>query len=118
MAKKVSPVNMKTTRNVLYSALGVVGFVSLSGCSTVGTLSDAKTENKIYCGTTELIDHKCIGGACFDFPLSLIADTLLLPVTIPWTLINQPDNEQRITAPDSAAQKLKNGAAQPAVDLY
>lgn len=69
---------------LLFSALPVL----ITGCTTLITLSEAETKNKIYSGTIRQADLKCGHGTCFDFPFLLIADTALLPVTIPWTVFN------------------------------
>ncbi|MBS0354792.1 MAG: YceK/YidQ family lipoprotein [Proteobacteria bacterium] len=68
----------------LFSALPVF----FTGCTTLITLSEPETKNKIYSGTVRQADLKCGHGTCFDFPFSLIADTALLPLTIPWTVFN------------------------------
>ena len=60
----------------------------LSGCGTILTLSESETKNKVYSGTIRHLELKCAHAVCLDFPLSLVADTVVLPVTIPWSLIN------------------------------
>lgn len=69
----------------------------LIGCATSGTLAEPETKNKIYSGTIRHFELKCAHAVCLDFPFSLVADTLLLPITIPWTIVNfvweDPDEE-------------------------
>lgn len=65
----------------------------LMGCATAITLSEPETRNKVYSGTVRQVDLGCAHGTCLDFPFSLIADTLLLPITIPWTLVNFADGK-------------------------
>lgn len=62
--------------------------VPLVGCTTLITLGESETRNKIYSGTTRQLALKCAHATCIDFPFSLVADTLLLPITLPWTAIN------------------------------
>ena len=59
-----------------------------AACSTIGTLGENETRNKIYSGTVRQWELGCAHGTCLDFPFSLVADTLLLPFTIPWTVVN------------------------------
>lgn len=62
--------------------------VFLSGCATSQTLSEQDTKNKIYSGTIRNWELKCAHATCLDFPFSIVADTLVLPYTIPKTVIN------------------------------
>jgi uncharacterized protein YceK len=60
----------------------------LFGCATVGTLAEPETTNKIFSGTIRHTELKCAHAVCVDFPFSLVADAVLLPVTIPWSIVN------------------------------
>lgn len=61
--------------------------VILSGCATIGTLGEDQTTNKVYSGTARDFELECFEGTCLDIPFSFIADTVLLPITVPWTLV-------------------------------
>jgi len=69
------------------SILALVGS-ALSSCATIGTLGEPETLNKVYSGTIRDIQLGCAHGTCLDLPFSLVADTVVLPVTIPWSLYN------------------------------
>jgi uncharacterized protein YceK len=77
-------------KDLAVTALLIAG---LCGCATAGTLAEHETRNKIYSGTIRHVELKCAHGVCLDFPFSLIADTVLLPVTIPWSIANRPRAE-------------------------
>ena len=62
--------------------------LSLSGCATIGTLGEPQTRNKVFSGTIRDIELECAHGTCLDLPFSLVADTVVLPATIPWSLYN------------------------------
>jgi uncharacterized protein YceK len=68
----------------------------LSGCTTIGTLSEQDTNNKIFSGTIRQVELKCAHAVCLDFPFSLAADAVLLPVTVPWSVVNfiQSDDKE------------------------
>jgi len=70
----------------------------LMGCTTALTLSEPETRNKVYSGTVRQVDLGCAHGTCLDFPFSLVADTLLLPITIPWTLVNLADGKSETSS--------------------
>jgi len=61
---------------------------ALSGCATIGTLAERQTRNKVFSGTIRHFELGCAHGVCLDFPFSLVADVVVLPVTIPWTVVN------------------------------
>jgi uncharacterized protein YceK len=91
----------------LVSILLVLTIGSLAGCTTLSTLGEEEHNNKIYSGTIRQVELGCGHGVCIDFPFSLVADTVLLPVTIPWSIYN--------TSTDSAkkskdSEELKNFA--------
>jgi uncharacterized protein YceK len=80
--------------------IGILVFLSLTtiqGCATIGTLTEPETKNKIFSGTIRHVDLQCAHAVCLDAPFSLIADTLVLPVTIPWSVYNflKSDEEQK-----------------------
>ena len=68
--------------------LPIISCMYISGCTTIITLSEPETKNKIYSGTVRQIELKCAHGTCLDFPLSFILDTVILPITIPVTIYN------------------------------
>lgn len=69
------------------------------GCSTIVSLGDnERTPNQIYAGTREDLNPHTI----YDLPFSFVADTALLPYTIPRTVYNfhhsddkAPENESK-----------------------
>jgi len=71
------------TRNI---ALVIVSSLLLSGCGTIWALSNNEQwPNQIYAGTrASATGH----STQLDVPFSLIADTLVLPYTIPRTIYN------------------------------
>jgi uncharacterized protein YceK len=81
------------------SVFTTVGFaLALTSCATVGTLSESETKNKVYSGTLRHFELKCAHAVCLDFPFSLLADTLALPVTLPWSLVNLMRSDAAQTA--------------------
>jgi uncharacterized protein YceK len=62
------------------------------------TLSESETKNKVYSGTLRHFELKCAHAVCLDFPFSLLADTLALPVTLPWSLVNLMRSDAAQTA--------------------
>jgi len=74
-------------KNFTYSKLmtATLLILAISGCATIGTLTEPETKNKIFSGSVRHVELKCAHATCLDFPFSLIADVILLPVTIPWT---------------------------------
>jgi uncharacterized protein YceK len=75
---------------------------ALCGCATAGTLAEHETKNKVFSGTIRHVELKCAHGVCLDFPFSLVADTVLLPVTIPWSIANWARAE-----PDGSASETR-----------
>lgn len=69
----------------------------ISGCTTSITLTEPKTKNKIFSGSVRHVELKCAHATCLDFPFSLVADVVLLPVTIPWTAYKYivPDESEK-----------------------
>lgn len=66
----------------------IAALLIMSGCETVFTLKHEDGKNKIYTGTISHINGFCNHGRCLDAPFSFVLDTILLPVTIPWTACN------------------------------
>jgi uncharacterized protein YceK len=66
-----------------------------SGCVTIMTLSEPQPCNKVYSGTIgNLSDGWWLAHSLFmDVPFSLIADTIVLPYTIPKTIVNYAQEE-------------------------
>ena len=62
--------------------------MALAGCATMATLEEKESRNKIYSGTIRHVELKCAHASCLDAPFSVFLDTLLLPVTLPWTAYN------------------------------
>ena len=60
----------------------------LCGCATAMSLTEHERKNKIFSGTIKHAELKCAHAVCLDFPFSLVADAVLLPVTIPWSIVN------------------------------
>jgi len=76
-----------------HSSLVLSAVLLISGCATVGGLFEKRAQNKVYIGTRIHFDLECMYGSCLDFPLSLAADTALLPITIPWSVYNLSHHE-------------------------
>src|SRR6266850_3202781 len=83
--------------------------IVLPSCATIVTLSEDETKNKVYSGTLRHIDLKCGHAVCLDFPFSLVTDTLLLPLTIPWSLIN-------LIKSTNGKSEQSGGASNPTVE--
>jgi uncharacterized protein YceK len=77
---------MLTTRLVI-AALACCPMAFVSGCGTMSALgNDRMWPNQVYAGT-----RAAAGGHAtqLDIPFSVVADTIVLPYTIPRTLHNQ-----------------------------
>ena len=85
-------------KQAIMLSLLILSLLVLSGCATSVTLSEPQTKNKIYSGTIRHFELKCAHGTCLDFPFSLIADTILLPYTIPKTAVSFITNENNDTS--------------------
>jgi uncharacterized protein YceK len=75
-------------KRTLMKGFLVMAAMALSGCATIATLGEPETKNKVFSGTIRHFELACGHGQCVDFPFSLIADTVILPATIPWSIIN------------------------------
>ena len=80
--------------------LALIG--TLSGCGTVGSLVDREQPTKVYAGTRASANSH---GGMLDTPFSLVLDTALLPVTIPWTLVNRLAGREAAQRGGQAAAK-------------
>ena len=68
-----------------------------AGCSSLGGTFFIEEDNKIYIGIRRDVcyihnweEYGCIAPmSAIDFPFSLIMDTILLPYTIPKTLLTE-----------------------------
>lgn len=60
----------------------------MAGCTTIDTISDKNVNNKIFSGTIRHVELACGHAVCIDAPFSFVADVVLLPVTIPWSIYN------------------------------
>lgn len=86
-------------------ALVALFAVALSGCGTIVTLSDSKTwPNQIYAGTRASARGHATQP---DIPFSLVADTLILPYTIPRTIYNIAHQPK----PPGSAQHQPDGSS-------
>ena len=86
------------------ASVGVAVLVVLaSGCGTIATISQAKPEeNLIYSGTRfETSSELAVVHTFPDLPLSVAADTLALPYTIPHSLSGRRGHNSPSTQPSS-----------------
>ncbi len=102
-------------RNLLLQGVLFALLSFLSCCFTIVTVSDEIETNKIYSGTRANIviigssyDHPHGPGPMFrylgllDFPFSLVADTVILPYTIAYTILAQDSTDADSTEADDA----------------
>ncbi|HBS06848.1 MAG TPA: hypothetical protein DEA96_17895 [Leptospiraceae bacterium] len=102
-------------RNLLLQGVLFALVSFLSCCFTIVTVSDEVETNKIYSGTRANIviigssyDHPHGPGPMFrylgvlDFPFSLVADTVILPYTIAYTILAQDFTDPDSAEPDDA----------------
>jgi uncharacterized protein YceK len=87
---------------------------ALSGCITIATLSEPAPCNKIYSGTVgNLTDSWWLAHSlAMDIPFSLIADTVVLPYTIPKTIMNFSQDNPACKA-EVDAQPTVQGSTSP-----
>ena len=85
----------------------------LSGCATSGTLAEPSTRNKVYSGTIRHFELKCAHAVCLDFPFSLVADTVLLPITIPWSIYNVVAKDPDVESPCGPTIRCKRVVGLP-----
>ncbi len=79
----------------------------LAGCATRTTLREDETKNKIYSGTIRHCDLTGWYDTVYDLPFSFVADTVILPYTIPKTIYNYHSEEQE-EAPSQAENTKLN----------
>lgn len=80
--------------------------VTTAGCATIVTLQE-DGRNKIYSGTLRHFDLACAHATCLDFPFSLVADTVILPYTIPLTIYNVASGSDAKQKPADNADDAK-----------
>lgn len=92
--------------------LTLILLVSTVSCSTIYTVRERYPRNKVFSGTIADFGNPWWfwHGGVFDWPFSFIADTVLLPYTIPRTLINysQPGDKWKPASeiPDASLLKV------------
>lgn len=85
--------------NIFVHVLCLAGAISLSSCMSFGHTFFGRTDDIIYRGTRDDIaelsgeNRECCYRppawfAIIDLPFSFILDTLLLPYTVPYTLVH------------------------------
>lgn len=68
--------------------------LALSGCGTLANTFEDEPKNKIYVGVRQdLTEWTFIHGGFLDLPFSFVADTILLPYTVPKTIANYASAE-------------------------
>ncbi|GAA0810990.1 hypothetical protein GCM10009111_02800 [Colwellia asteriadis] len=87
-------------RKFLFFLINIIVLLSTTGCVSIGTLGEKEHNNKVFSGTIRHMELACAHGICVDFPFSLVTDTVLLPVTIPWSIYN--------VSTDSAEKYMKS----------
>jgi uncharacterized protein YceK len=96
----------------------IVGIVLLSGwlhgCATIFTVTEEKPRNKIYSGTMASFSNSWwfIHGGIFDWPFSLVLDTVLLPYTVPKTIVNYCCSDKAVKTKAGQAQQSAAAGAQ------
>jgi uncharacterized protein YceK len=83
----------------------------LSGCATMASSFEEEPKNKIYVGVRQdLTGWTFAHGGFIDLPFSFVADTILLPYTIPKTIANYAAEDKG--APGSAGEdeKVRGGS--------
>jgi uncharacterized protein YceK len=100
--KKIK-VNIMLIKLILRSFALIATITILSGCVTIKTVSEDKPCNKIYSGFIgNVTDGWWLAHSLFlDVPFSFVADTLILPYTIPKTVINYSNKDARCKQPDT-----------------
>jgi uncharacterized protein YceK len=78
--------------------------LALSGCATMANTFEAEPPNKVYVGVRQdLTGWTFIHGGFLDLPFSFVADTILLPYTIPKTIVNYAAQDGPKPAPGNEA---------------
>jgi uncharacterized protein YceK len=94
----------------IFMALGALAMLA-GGCGTMAALGrDEMWPNQVYAGT-----RAAAGGHVtqFDVPFSLVADTLVLPYTIPRSIHNQKHPPATRPAETKAASENERGISAP-----
>jgi uncharacterized protein YceK len=69
--------------------------LALSGCATGVTVFEEDPDNLVYSGARRDLDGWAFAhGGFIDMPFSFVADTVLLPYTIPRTIWNHATAEE------------------------
>lgn len=100
-----------TWRAVRRCLLALPVLMTLAGCATMATLEEKESRNKIYSGTIRHVELKCAHASCLDAPFSVFLDTLLLPVTLPWTAYNYLAADQASKPPERVEEENNHPAA-------
>jgi uncharacterized protein YceK len=80
--------------------------LALSGCATMAGTFEAEPPNKIYIGVRQdLTEWTLIHGGFLDLPFSFIADTILLPYTIPKTIANYAADDHEPVSDGAKGEK-------------
>ena len=75
--------------------------LAVSGCATTVTVFEEDPDNLIYSGTRRDLDGWAFAhGGFIDLPFSFVADTILLPYTVPRTIWNHATGEEEKQEPD------------------
>jgi uncharacterized protein YceK len=92
-------------RQPLVTATVIVLALALSGCATTVTVFEEDPDNLVYSGARRDLDGWVfIHGGFLDLPFSFVADTVLLPYTIPRTIWKHaPDGEE--AEPDGGGEE-------------
>jgi uncharacterized protein YceK len=99
--------------------IAVLGLLPMTGCCTLNSLAGPEVPGvtKVYGGVKSglfLLGEPSLGAwmaaVMIDLPLSAIADTVLLPVTIPMELLKE--KEAPPSVPDSREPTLSDPASE------
>lgn len=83
--------------------------LALSGCGTLANTFEEEPKNKIYVGVRQdLTGWTFAHGGFIDLPFSFVADTILLPYTIPKTIANYAADEDGGAGQEGTDQEAEN----------
>lgn len=83
--------------------------LALSGCATMANTFEEEPKNKIYVGVRQdLTGWTFAHGGFIDLPFSFVADTILLPYTIPKTIANYAAQEDPRPAPEDKHPRARD----------
>lgn len=88
-------------RPLLSSIALIAGIAILGGCVTINTISEEKPCNKVYSGVIGNVSDSwwLMHSLFLDIPFSFVADTLVLPYSIPKTVINYSGKDAKCKQP-------------------